>query len=262
MWVNDICGIYKIENLVNGKIYIGQSKHIKQRWSEHKKELKANKHANSYLQRSWNKYGEEKFSHVILEECAESVLDDREKYYIELYKSFDSDFGYNLTDGGGRNKNVSMHTRKLLSEMNSGVNHPNRKEVVCLETGEIFISISDAANSIGVDYSAITRCCNGLTGTVKNLHWLFYEDYINKSQIELNEILKKQNLRNRKVVCINTGEIFQSIKDAHKRTGVNANTIGQCCSGRRKKAGFDKDGNPQIFVYYDDYLKNVSQENI
>lgn len=258
MWKNDICGIYKIENLVNGKIYIGQSKHIKQRWSEHKKELKANRHGNQYLQRAWNKYGEDNFSHTILEECDESCLDDRERYYIELYNSFDSDIGYNLTDGGGRNRNISDHTREILSNSVSGVKHPNRKEVICLETGEIFMSIIDAANSIGVNYSAITRCCNGLTGTVKNLHWLFYNDYTNKTQNELGEILKKENLRNHKVICLNTGEVFKSIKDAHEKTGVNANTIGQCCLGKRPKAGFDKNGDPQVFKYLEDYLKEVS----
>lgn len=258
MWKNDICGIYKIENLVNGKIYIGQSKHIKQRWSEHKKELKANKHANHYLQRAWNKYGEDNFSHIILEECDESCLDEREKYYINLYNSFNSDAGYNLTDGGGRNRDISAHTREILSNNMSGVNHPNRKEVICLETGKVFVSIIDAANSIGVDYSAITRCCNGITGTVKRLHWLFYNDYLDKTQIELDEILKKENLKDRKVICLNTGEVFQSIKDAHEKTGVNANTIGQCCSGNRKKAGFDKDGNPQVFKYFKNYVKEVS----
>lgn len=258
MWKNDICGIYKIENLVNGKIYIGQSKHIKQRWSEHKKELRRNNHGNDYLQRAWNKYGEENFKHTVIEECSEDELDEREIYYINLYNSFESDIGYNLTSGGGRNKIISDCTRQKLSQNMLGENHPNRKEVICLETGEIFISITSAANSIGVDYSAITRCCNGLTGTVKRLHWLFYNDYLNKTQIELDEIMEKENLRDHKVICLNTGEIFQSIKDAHKQTGVNANTIGQCCSGKRKKAGFDKNGDPQVFKYFEDYLKEVS----
>ena len=260
MWKNDICGIYKIENLVNGKIYIGQSKHIKQRWSEHKKELRKNRHTNNYLQRAWNKYGEENFSHIILEECAEDELDDREIYYINLYHSFESDIGYNLTNGGGRNRVISESTRKKLSDNMLGEKHPNRREVICLDTMEIFVTIADAARSINVDYSAIERCCNGLTGTVKRLHWLFYNDYLNKSQIELDEVMKKENLRDHKVVCLNTGEIFHSIKDAHQQTGVNANTIGQCCLGNRKKAGFDKDGNPQVFMYYEDYLKKVSQQ--
>jgi len=54
-------GIYKIINKVNGKYYIGSSNDIKGRWSEHKNDLKANRHDNDYLQKSWNKYGEENF---------------------------------------------------------------------------------------------------------------------------------------------------------------------------------------------------------
>ena len=35
-----VCGIYKIENIVNGKVYIGQSIDIYNRWQNHKTKLK------------------------------------------------------------------------------------------------------------------------------------------------------------------------------------------------------------------------------
>ena len=260
MWRNDICGIYKILNTVNGKVYIGQSKHIKQRWSEHKKELRANRHPNSHLQRSWNKYGEESFQHIILEECEENILDEREKYYIEIYDSFDSDNGYNLTDGGGSNRDISESTRKKLSNSISGEMHPRRKEVICLETGEVFVSLVEAARSVGCDYSAITRCCNGITTTVKCLHWLFYDDYLKLSEGETSLILSKHSSKQRSVIYLNTNEYFPSIKDAHKATGINANSIGQCCLGNRKNAGKTESGEPRVFMYYDEYVNTKASQ--
>ena len=61
-----ISGIYKIENLVNHNIYIGQSTHIAYRWLWHKDKLRTQKHSNEHLQKSWNKYGENNFEFSIL----------------------------------------------------------------------------------------------------------------------------------------------------------------------------------------------------
>ena len=57
--MNDISGIYCIENIINNKKYIGQSKHINERWLKHISELNHGYHHNDYLQKSWNKYGKD-----------------------------------------------------------------------------------------------------------------------------------------------------------------------------------------------------------
>ena len=62
-----ICGIYKITNLKNHKIYIGSSNNIMRRWYEHLRDLKNQKHCNSHLQNAWNKYGENNFLFEIIE---------------------------------------------------------------------------------------------------------------------------------------------------------------------------------------------------
>lgn len=53
--VHRISGIYKITNLVNNKVYIGQSVNIRKRWNQHVLELNKNIHPNIYLQSAWNK---------------------------------------------------------------------------------------------------------------------------------------------------------------------------------------------------------------
>ena len=93
-------GIYKIENKINGKFYIGQSIDIKTRWYNHRKDLNGNRHYNEHLQNAWNKYGENQFIFSIIEECTVDNLDEREIYWIDYYNAMDGAYGYNMTLGG------------------------------------------------------------------------------------------------------------------------------------------------------------------
>lgn len=122
-----ICGIYCIENLSNNKKYIGQSVDIEARWRCHKSELRRNIHVNDYLQKAWNKYGENNFQFYILEDCAINVIDDRERYYIMLYDTTNRSCGYNLENGGSINKILSDYTKCKISDNHadmSGENNP------------------------------------------------------------------------------------------------------------------------------------------
>lgn len=97
-----IIGIYKITNLINGKVYIGQSTNIYNRWKKHKR-AGFNPQSKEYeypLYRSMRKYGVNNFSFEILERCPVDELNDREKYYIEKHSSCDESCGYNQTEGG------------------------------------------------------------------------------------------------------------------------------------------------------------------
>ena len=82
-------GIYKITNLVNGKIYIGQSINIDKRIKEHfwKASNEKDISYNSALHLAIRKYGKENFQWEILEECKVDNIDEREKFYIKEYNS-------------------------------------------------------------------------------------------------------------------------------------------------------------------------------
>lgn len=93
--------IYKITNLVNGKMYVGQtSESIHQRWNEHKYDASYSKSKcyNCALHRAIRKYGPENFNISLLEEVDNSLLNEREMYWIKRCNSFKS--GYNMTLGG------------------------------------------------------------------------------------------------------------------------------------------------------------------
>lgn len=78
-----ITGIYKIENVTNGKIYIGSAVSMSKRWTLHKCLLSSNRHHSKHLQSSWNLCGEDKFIFSAVEICPKEDLIAREQYYID-----------------------------------------------------------------------------------------------------------------------------------------------------------------------------------
>ena len=116
-----ICGIYKITNTLNGKVYIGQSIDIKKRWANHKKDAFWTKGVdyNYPLYRAIRKYGIDNFIFEVIEECAAPSLNEKEIYYIALYKSTDNNFGYNQNSGG----QLNSHSLKLSEEDVSKIIH-------------------------------------------------------------------------------------------------------------------------------------------
>lgn len=78
------CGVYSIENIANGKVYIGSSMRVLERWKEHKRDLIAGRHQNVHLQRAWHKYGEQAFVFKMLLECAPESLLIQEQSWIDF----------------------------------------------------------------------------------------------------------------------------------------------------------------------------------
>lgn len=162
---NKICGIYQIKNLVNDKVYIGQSINIKGRWSEHKTHLKYNKHHNIHLQKAWNKYGRENFKFSILEECNKEDLDFKEIFWINFYKSNISKNGYNLESGGNNNKKISEETklkRKYnMHGINAKINENQAKDIkILLSKG---YSPKEISYNISVNINIVRNIRQGST---------------------------------------------------------------------------------------------------
>lgn len=85
-------GVYKIENKINGKIYIGQSINIERRWSEHCRKSK-----KSLISKAISEFGKQNFSFQILEECQKEELDEKESFYILKFNSV-VPYGYNVRE--------------------------------------------------------------------------------------------------------------------------------------------------------------------
>jgi len=110
--------VYKIENLINGKVYIGITKKgISGRYPG--RSWKVSNTRSRLVKKAMTKYGADNFTISIIEECSVDLLEEREKYYIQTLDSFVPN-GYNLTKGGEYNKVVSAESRKRNSESNKG----------------------------------------------------------------------------------------------------------------------------------------------
>lgn len=92
--------IYKIENKINNKKYIGLTNNIIRRKARHFTDLRSNRHDNSFLQKEFNIYGQDNFSFEILYSGDVSIeeIGEKEKYYIKQYDSYYN--GYNQNEGG------------------------------------------------------------------------------------------------------------------------------------------------------------------
>ena len=114
-------GIYKITHRESGKIYIGQSKHIKRRLSEHKKcEIREEKEGSqSVIRRAIKKYGFDSFSFEPILYCKPGdYMNLMETKLIQFYGCI-APKGYNIRDGGN-NVFVSEDGKKRISKANSG----------------------------------------------------------------------------------------------------------------------------------------------
>lgn len=122
-------GIYGIRNIINGHTYIGKTgMNFGDRWDSHKSLLRSGKHFNQHLQRAWDKYGEDNFDFIVIEECSADKLDERERYYIQFYR--EENLSYNIADGGEGGsflgKHLSEETKRKIGEKNR-INMTGRK---------------------------------------------------------------------------------------------------------------------------------------
>lgn len=182
--------IYSALCKVNGKRYIGQTaKEVSERWKEHLSKSKYN--PSSSLHRAIAKYGANMFVvRVIEEDIPINILDERERYWIEEFDTFNN--GYNLTDGGRGQYRITEEAKDKIRQSSFGVmksndcierikqsqklkgNYPKNPEGgrlhakqkirgTHIETGEIveFDSLKEAEDVLGIRYPNICACIRG-----------------------------------------------------------------------------------------------------
>jgi len=147
-------GIYTIVNEVNGKSYIGSACSFRKRWATHRSDLKKGTHHSTYLQRAWNKYGEENFYFGVLEpvENKEDLV-AREQFWLDTLKP---EYNISPTAGSSLGARQSEETiQKKTGENNYWYKHAKRWEY----NGKVR-SLSDWAKEFGFTLQIIQNRVN------------------------------------------------------------------------------------------------------
>ena len=200
--------IYLHKNKINNKVYIGQTiqDNLNDRWKNG-----LGYKSCTYFYNAIKKYGWDNFEHIILEQnenWSQEDLDNKEVYYINLYQSNNPKYGYNITEGGqnsispnalpraiewmkehpefGKAKAQDMlkwqseHPDEILAMRRVNIQkatNARKKQVQCIETGEIFESASAAArNTPKTTQSKICMVCRGQRNTCGGYHWKYIEE--------------------------------------------------------------------------------------
>lgn len=115
--IPETSGIYRITCTPTGKFYIGSAINLRERWREHRKNLRGNRHVNKHLQNAWNKHCEDAFTFEVLELVLAPFLTAREQYWFDKLKPFGKR-GFNVAIVAGSSYGIthSPETREKIRQ--------------------------------------------------------------------------------------------------------------------------------------------------
>ena len=228
--------IYRHKNKINGKVYIGQTSQVpEKRWG------KGNGYkTSSRFYNAIQKYGWDNFEHTILfDNLTMEKANEIEELLINYYNSTDENYGYNIKKGGF-NHSHSEETKKKIGQANS----QSLKGKAWSENQKILMSNKFSGENnpfYGKHHTEETKkkISDARKGKTQGENHPFYGKH--HTQETLNKISQnRQSKGGKKVKCLNTGEIFDTMMDAARWCGLkNSSSIGQICNktGKQKTAG-------------------------
>lgn len=232
--------IYRIENVVNHKMYIGQTVcSVEERWRKHISASHCDRWKHLALYRAMRKYGEDNF--IITELCSvtkptkeglKDTLNSLEIRYIKEYCTNLQEYGYNLTDGGDvLSKPISRQVIKV-----------DRSGCVVDE----YDSLREAELKNNMTHSTVWYACRSKNHYSNGSFW-FYADEFDRGvkHIDIPTQRSKSHpgnsFRSKAVVQLSKGNqllnTYKSSIEASNATSATQAGINKCCRGARKTSG-------------------------
>ena len=225
--LSNLSGVYCIKNSTNSHQYIGSSKYLKNRHADHFSKLRNGVHCNKYLQRAFDKYGEDCFNFVILEYTEAVNLVTREQWYLDNLKP---EYNINKKAYSCLGRGNSPETRRKISEANKGkiVSQATRQKKSQSLLGH-FVS-----NETKEKISAKAK--QRLSGNPQN-HPMFGKTHSEDSRLLIKRKRQFQDMshlcKSIKQLNKQTGEvikIWDSIKSASKTLNIGGGNISSACN--------------------------------
>lgn len=245
--------IYKIENIINHNVYIGQTtceKGINERYyakgtgieriyNYHAARKRRGVYFNQYLLGEIEKYGFDAFvvDEVFDVAITQDELNQKETYYIEQFDSYMN--GYNMTCGG---------TFEIGHEMPSGKNSPCSKPVCQISHDGKLIKVWDcltvAAKELGLHKGAISNVCVGRKETSGGFVWVYESDYDkNKDYSRIPKTRGGGKVPTKEVVLLdaenNILQEFGSVTEVSEFLGIARQEVSKICTHVRKKPKYN-----------------------
>lgn len=192
----------------SGKSYIGlTSKDPEKRWLEG-----AGYNPKTKFGKAISKYGWEQFSHEILEDGISTLEEaqEREKFWIKHFDTFKN--GYNSTEGG------DTVAPDIVS----------KRQVICYDTKEVFESTIAAAEKYQVAHTNISRACRNCI-KVKGKYFVYLDEYSENWRPRTDG--RTNESKKAKVLCQETGQEFESVREAARTMKITPSLISRCCNG-------------------------------
>lgn len=255
--------IYLFVNLTNNKVYVGQTKNFYNRMSQYR----SGREKDRVIGKAIEKYGFENFEIFILEKDLKfDDLDEREQYWMDFYKSYDNNIGYNICKEANSTKGYrhTKETKEKMSKIKKEFfnNHP---DFLCGENNPMYGKHPSQQTREKMSKSRIGNknakgCSWSMTEEQKEKHRipmlgnknclgrkLSEETKIkignsNKGRIVTQETRNKISNSNKgktsvKVLCVENNLIYNSITEVSKTLKIDGSSISKCCRGKQLTAG-------------------------
>lgn len=230
-----------IHKFPNGKIYIGITmQKPNHRWNNGK-----GYQSNKYMMNAINKYGWENIEHKILyDNLSKEEAEQKEIELIAKYKSNNKKYGYNILEGGNASEGLTKEILEKMSKTASKLwkNQEYREHMVKAHSGKKVsqetkekMSKSNARIWLGKHLSEetkrkISENRKGKDVWNKGTKGIMKSNQTSFKKGEIHSITKK-------VKCIETQIIYDTINSASRHLNINATCIINVCKGKQLTAG-------------------------
>lgn len=267
--INNIYTVYMHVNKINNKKYIGITRRRpEERWMSNGLGYKRQGFYNAIKKYGWNN-----FEHIILAQNlsfqeASNLEIELIKYYDSMHNGYNQSFGgesskyykipeeirqkiseskiknqshkgennsqYGISPKQRMDENTYLLWKRNMSNSLIKIKESERKQIICVNTGKVFLCAKDVENKMGLSAKRIAMNC------YKHLHSdlyddngvCYYWDYFDNDKTYILQDYIAQYARN-PIICIEDNIIFTNAEEIHRVKHVDPSSVLKCCKGKQ-----------------------------